>query len=531
MKNVYGIPEIFMRPLIELTAQGWIETLTRKHRAAYEQFLHSSRWFRSKKKKIQLLKIFDDAAWQIDDQCYLFWITEGVFEDGTEERYLSPLVVEEMVPKAENASNKITIPHEGKTYTIRDALRDIRFETWLFRRLATAEDIPMRYGKLRVMPKGDLKWLKDLRPEEIKNMTAEQSNTSVVLQSRSIFKFFRKLEPAISPEVEMLDFFRRRHFCFVPPLELHWTYEDGKWTSTVGLLQGFVPNRGDGWQYALEVLDGFYERFAQAPQASQDTISQHLEECLARFERLGEVTGLMHRTLASEADDENFRPEEITAADLELWKAHYLELLDTAFEILRQKVEDKDCYEEQTTCQWLLAREQAARAATKALALMRERGVKKIRYHGDYHLGQTLRGKDWVLYDFEGEPLRDVKERKQKGCPLKDVGGLLRSFNYAVHVSRRRFEEKKGKLSILKELGGLWEKRVRLAFLQGYWRETYQKHAIFLSPAFQDNLAFLKFYELEKVLYELNYEWRNRPDWISVPLQGMKQLLGKEASL
>ena len=161
------------------------------------------------------------------------------------------------------------------------------------------------------------------------------------------------------------------------------------------------------------------------------------------------------------------------------------------------------------------------------LALMKSRAT-RIRCHGDYHLGQVLRvGSDWILLDFEGEPLLSLAERQKKHSPLKDIAGMLRSFAYAaMHVLLR--EQPAAETSYLPERLHLWQAWVQAAFLHGYL--TRAAGASFL-PVREKNLRLLlSSFLLDKAMYEAEYELNNRPDWLRIPLDGILALLEGESS-
>ncbi|MGH9468577.1 MAG: maltose alpha-D-glucosyltransferase, partial [Terriglobales bacterium] len=136
-------------------------------------------------------------------------------------------------------------------------------------------------------------------------------------------------------------------------------------------------------------------------------------------------------------------------------------------------------------------------------------GCQKIRIHGDYHLGQTLKADgDFFLFDFEGEPARPLAERRRKGTALQDVGGMLRSFGYAAHTAAQPE----------------WEGAARAAFLKAY-RAAIADAPVRLAPAEDGGFAAAcRFFEREKAVYELAYERNNRPEWVSIPLAALRRM-------
>ncbi|MGH7318878.1 MAG: DUF5752 family protein, partial [Candidatus Rokuibacteriota bacterium] len=156
--------------------------------------------------------------------------------------------------------------------------------------------------------------------------------------------------------------------------------------------------------------------------------------------------------------------------------------------------------------------------------------VTKIRVHGDYHLGQILTtGDGFVILDFEGEPTRPLAERRAKQCALKDVAAMLRSYGYAAHAAWRRVAESApwdaAGAAGLRPWAEAWEDGARTAFLEGYLDETWARGATFLPRQREALEALLRVYELDKAVYEIDYEITHRPGWLPIPLDGLRRAL------
>jgi maltose alpha-D-glucosyltransferase/alpha-amylase len=178
----------------------------------------------------------------------------------------------------------------------------------------------------------------------------------------------------------------------------------------------------------------------------------------------------------------------------------------------------------QEDAETLLAQE--SRLAARAAAAIGNGHGLKTRYHGDYHLGQVLvSDNDFVIIDFEGEPTRAFDERRAKGSPLRDVAGMLRSFNYARWSALKRVAQNADELQRLEMPVRQWETASREAFLSAYL-DTMEE----AQPGTPVDLQLLDLFELEKALYELRYELNNRTDWVQVPLQGLLALAGRDAA-
>ncbi|MHB8469490.1 MAG: phosphotransferase [Gaiellaceae bacterium] len=320
---------------------------------------------------------------------------------------------------------------------------------------------------------------------------AEQSNTSVVFDDEVILKVFRRLEPGINPELELLRFLGEHGFANIAPLGGWYAYSGGPLSATLGILQAFVADALDGWELALDEIGSAPEAF------------------LARLERLGEVTGEMHAALAAEPTDPAFCPETPSIESLGLLTATVDEEIERVFLTLPEGDE---------RLAPIAGRGEEVREQLRMLTHAGSVG-KIIRTHGDYHLGQTLwAGGDWVILDFEGEPARSLTERRRKRSPLRDVAGMLRSFAYAGIAAElvRGARAPEG-----------WEEQARERFLDGYL-ETVDRDLLPSGRAAIDRM--LAVFELEKAVYELRYELDNRPDWVRIPVAGIERLIEQAAA-
>jgi len=235
---------------------------------------------------------------------------------------------------------------------------------------------------------------------------------------------------------------------------------------------------------------------------------------------LGRRVGELHKALATPADSPDFQPVPITSEDIALWRKEALSQVEAAFGQLQQ-VLPRLTGETKDHAEALLRRSDTCRAVVERLLGGAIAGD-KIRIHGDLHLGQVLLAQtDWYIIDFEGEPAKDLETRRRKNSPMKDVAGMMRSFDYAAHAALQRAAVTAGASGTAN--AGLtfeWRDQSVTAFLEGY-REV-QEHDY---AAHAENL--LQVFVLEKACYELCYELANRPDWISIPLQGIAAVLDR----
>jgi maltose alpha-D-glucosyltransferase/alpha-amylase len=236
----------------------------------------------------------------------------------------------------------------------------------------------------------------------------------------------------------------------------------------------------------------------------------------------GQRTGELHLALASCPDDPAFRPEPFNAmAQRSVYQTMRTTLRRT-FTLLEKKLPDLSrAFRDEA--KEVLAAEKEILAREKRL-LDRRTNAAKIRIHGDYHLGQLLyTGKDFVILDFEGEPARALSERKLKRSALRDVAGMMRSFQYAAYSALWQPAMRKEDVPFLERWADLWYRQMSSVFLQSYLNTT--TGAIFIPKTSEDLQIMLEAYLLDKAVYEIGYELNHRPTWVVIPIRGIKDIL------
>jgi maltokinase len=404
------------------------------------------------------------------------------YTDGVRETYLVPLSWRDH-PADELSSALVgAVANDGKETYAYDAMRDREATPpWLIH-LVNASTI----GPMHFHPAG-VAYIPEGLPGDI--VSGEQSNTSLIYGQEAILKLFRRLEPGLNPDVEIHAALREANNEHIAPLLGHIEIDepDGE-PATVAMLQTFVPNASDGWRLATaSVRDLFSEGYLHADEVGGDFA--------ADSERLGAATASVH------ADMAKVLPTEPAGDD---WygtvAGQMTDRLEAAIQVVPQLAEHAD----------------GLRSLYAAVAGSREPVVRQ-RVHGDLHLGQVLRtATGWIVLDFEGEPARPLSERRALDSPLRDVAGMLRSFDYAARHMLVEQPDDAQRAYRAQE----WAARNRAAYCTGY------SEASGLDPCGESPL--LRAFEADKAVYECVYEARNRPHWLMIPLNSLARLTGRD---
>jgi maltose alpha-D-glucosyltransferase/alpha-amylase len=368
---------------------------------------------------------------------------------------------------------------------------------------------------------------------------AEQSNNSVIFGERLMLKVFRRLEEGVNPELEVGRFLTEKTtFGQIAPLAGSLEYRRAKGEPvTIAILQGYVPNQGDAWQYTLNTVAHFFTTPElvglvppPAPKSVVEASRQEPTEMATRViggyldsaRLLGRRTAELHAALSSDPLDPAFAPERISPADQRSVYQSISGLSIRAADLLRTQL-NKLPAEAREEGRKVLDLEPRIASILKSF-LTRRLNTTRIRVHGDYHLGQVLyTGHDFVIIDFEGEPTRTLYERRLKRLAMRDVAGMLRSFSYASQAALRSQQVPLERLPELQAWARFWVDSVSAVFLKSYLATAGNASWV---PQTPDDLELqLTTMLLEKALYELRYEMNLRPDWVRIPLRGILDLV------
>jgi maltose alpha-D-glucosyltransferase / alpha-amylase len=491
-------------------------------------YLQSQRWYAAKGEPIKGVRLTDHLLWETDAGKWMIAMfdTEGSAQPG---RYLIPLALawEETEDERLRALAPVTIAkvrQQASVGVLADAFGDEAFGRAVAGAIGRGGEVATAHGAVRFIPTASYYELAgpDLLTLPVKTPHGQSSNTIVTLGDRLFLKGYRRLRRGINPEVEIGRFLTDvARFANCVPLAgvVEHIDPDGAVT-TLALLQGYVHNQGDGWDYTL----GYLARFLDTQRAALEVPPEVHGAYLALVQTLALRTAEMHAALAKPGGDAAFDPEPAAAEDYAEWRRRVREDAVTSLDLLAQRVEQLPA-STASDAQALLERRQEVLARVDALPLPKGT-VMKTRHHGDYHLGQVLLSKnDFYIIDFEGEPARSLEERRRKHSGLRDVAGMLRSFSYAAGAALAHTVQSPDEEAKLAPLAAEWERETRAAFL-GTYDQTARRDGVYGDPA--DMRALLALFELEKALYELRYELNNRPDWVRWPLAGINRLVSAE---
>jgi maltose alpha-D-glucosyltransferase/alpha-amylase len=489
-------------------------------------YLARSRWFPERdQRKIQPTLVAAMSLCDIGDKRP--WLT--FFEAnvrGVPARHLLPLQIdwvrfdrERHNPRAIAAVRQGA--HEG---TLLEVAQDHAFIALFLRNLQRSLTIDGNGLRLQFKPTGRFSVREIREPERVRAVETEQSNSTALVDADYVVKLYRKLEAGINPEIEMSRFLTEdAEFANTPALLGSCELVEGEQYSAIAVVHAFVQNQGDGWTITSGYLDRFVDEQRLLATGEQPSESEQLPPYLRLISQTGRRLAEMHLALASRDDLPDFAPDPVRPEDVATWTGGIRARAEHIFEAFTKHphvIRDADLplVDQLLTLKDRLELRLGALLPTNVVA-------QKIRHHGDFHLGQMLIAKDDVfIIDFEGEPRRSFAERRRKVPAARDVAGLIRSLDYSVMAALGRTQEagadEAGRLGIALEL---WRDQSIAAFLAAY-RETINGSPVW--PADQVHAdKLLKFFLLEKALYEVEYELAYRPNWLRVPLKGTIQIL------
>jgi maltose alpha-D-glucosyltransferase / alpha-amylase len=527
-------------PTIELPA-SFEALLAEGNRANFEReilpsYIQNCRWFGAKARTVRQMRVIEQVPISTEAGAAQIWLIEISYLDGPTETYAFPVQIttgDVSRTIAQTTPAAIIARFRGSDETVlHDAIWDEKFRAQLFRAIAQRERYRGVSGEFIGNPGGTLSrdGASEVRQSQV--LGGEQSNSSMLLDNKFFLKLYRKLEDGVNPDVEITRFLTERvNFQNVPAFSGILEYRRGKVEPTVVcLLQSAVASESDAWSLTLDAVGRYYERVLGRKVDLQNQTAPSgaiLDELIGgvypeKAILLGQRTGELHIALASRPDDAVFAPEPFNAMAQRSAYQNMRALVRRNFTLLQNRLRDvpESLREE---AKEILAAEKEIHEREKRL-LDRKAYAAKLRIHGDYHLGQLLyTGKDFVILDFEGEPARPLSERKLKRSALRDVAGMMRSFQYAAYSALWQPAMRKEDVPFLESWADVWYRQISSIFLQSYLKTTAR--AIFIPQNSDDLQIMLQAYLLDKAVYEIGYELNNRPSWAVIPIRGIKHIL------
>ena len=487
-------------------------------------YLARRRWFAAKDSKTRAIAIA--RADVIRGRARDFVLFEiGVATEGRQDRYFLPAGIvweDEKPPAIVQQLALARVRQHRRMGFLTDAFAVDALPAAVLASLAT--------GRVEPLPDGELRWLATSQEiptappgAEIRRLSAEQSNTSLILGDIAVLKILRRVQAGRHPQTEMTRYLTEHGYANSPALfgEMVRVDADGA-PQTLLIAERFVPNQGDAWQWTLDRV----RRGIHAP-ALTGTHAEAGREAMAAYQPFARVIGKrlaeMHAVLANPTDDPEFTPERVEAGETKAWATAAGEEVDRALLTLENFTAWQDDAEHEGAKE-LAALRRPLGAKIQELA---EAGVGTLRtrLHGDFHLGQILvAGDDAILIDFEGEPSKPLAERRGKGSPLRDIAGLLRSFDYAAAtIAREPAPAGLPTADRRDELLGHFVTMASASFLEGYRTAAAAAEHKWV-PDLRSATALIELFLIEKAAYEIGYEAGNRPAWIGIPLRGLIML-------
>jgi maltose alpha-D-glucosyltransferase/alpha-amylase len=513
-------------------------------------YVHRNRWFRGKAKKIKNIEITDTIALATGALNSYIIIIETMYIEGKNELYVIPLSIttgDEIAeikyrhPEAQVAHIEID-GHEGLMF---DGSYNKKMRDLLFQLIYQKGKIKNRKTAIAGIPgkKFSTKVKKSELPLASRVLLAEQSNTSILYDSRYFFKMYRSPEEGVNPELEIIKTLTEnttfRNFpTFAGALEYQKSDTEN---AALGILVDFLPNEGNAWEFTKSAIDRYFDRLIEDKEILLNKIAAEnnpvtdlvgedkMNELLGPFfvemvSLLGRRTAELHLALASVKNKKEFSEEPFSLLYQKSLYQSFRTLIKRT--VNQMKSPKKPLNEEQIALiDDIISNEALLLSTIKHTLEKKKIHTSKIRVHGDYHLGQVLfTGKDFMIIDFEGEPTRSLTARQLKHCPFKDVAGMLRSFHYAIYMGQLENKSKiPGNADLLDPWLEAWYETVEKTFLKSYLKTA--GNASFIPDEAREVKDLLSVYTIEKAIYEADYEFNNRPDWLHIPLNGLKKIL------
>ncbi len=511
-------------------AERFSGTKTEELEAALSAYLVGRRWYASKDRTPTKTMVVD-LVFLSDEAEQALAIVEQSFTEGEPDTYLVPLAMVSGAlagELAESAPHTIVAEQASSNqtqYLVDGVAAAVGLGPILAQFHAAARGTS--HSKLRVTAAPELAALIDEAALPSKIEPLEQTNTTVVLGTQLLLKVYRQIAFGPHPELEVGRFLAGTA-APVPRLLGSIEYNSKGDVAALCVLHEFIPNEGNAWQMTVSRLRGAFEHVLAEGNRKGEDSSRHGASFLGLAEKLGHRVAELHLALLGDESDPAFSPETFSSFHQKSIYQRARTMLHRTFERLKRA--DLSAHPSAAALvATLLPRVREIERRLARVTHIRTEAL-RIRTHGDLHLGQILfTGQDFVIVDFEGEPARPLHERRYKRCPLRDMMGLLRSFDYATASELRLGHYREEDLPLLSAWAEGFHSQVKERLLASYLERAGDAPFLPKEPGALEEL--MTFYELEKVIYEVRYELENRPDWLELPLSGLLKVLERDPSI
>lgn len=454
------------------------------------------------------------------------WLT--IFESDQADkalRYAMPVRVDWVRFDRERYNPKAlaAVRQGAKEGTLFDVATDSRFIEMLIRNIRNSETTTEDGKSIEFIPTLRMAQVADAPIETVRAVETEQSNSTALVDETLVVKIYRKIEPGLNPEVEMGRFLTdTAQFSHTPALLGSVDIVDGTGRSALAIVHQFVPNQGDAWSLTSAYLNRFVEE-QRLLSGSEGLKEEEQVSYLRYMVQIGRRVAEMQLALAAAEDDPAFVPEPVTASDVSVWTSDIMQRAERVFTNLEHLDSSTNAHDLDLASR-LLAHKSDLQDVLISL-LSEPEAPRKFRHHGDLHLGQLLVVKDDIfIIDFEGEPRRSLDERRRKAPAARDIAGLIRSIDYSTAAALQRAlqgaPDDDGRLA---QALAEWSAAAIEILLSSY-HSTLGQSGLWPSND-QAGANLLRFFLIEKVFYEIEYELAHRPSWLCVPIEGALRIL------
>lgn len=505
-------------------------------------YMMTTRWYAAKTQKVKTIKIEQQMPFELEGENTVFFITiEANYEAGFTEYYFIMVGLVDENTEVDPKAIIYNLSANGLKGKVIDSLYYEPFRKALYDQIISQKSLSDENNKLLFDRGRALRSSPEYKSSRVLNF--DQSNTSLEYNGQYFFKVYRRLFSDANPDLELTKFLSDEgHFKNSPRYggSVSWVKNDFQ-TISLGIMQEKIENIGEAWNHTLDMIKGYFERieatnapindiqdipsFAFTPPEELKSDFRLLigDDVLSKVEKMAQRVAEMHIALFSNRIETQFNPIPFNG-DYTVWlKNRIIYQVNARFILVDENIENLTGLAKEYAQLFV---DHRADITNRFLAFEENRlNSCRIRIHGDLHLGQILmtEDEDFYIIDYEGEPESTIRDRKVKQTPLKDVAGMLRSFHYAVYAvifdKNNKFKLSQNELFAA---GEKYYRAIAAIFLNKYVTTAMSEN---LDIGYESEIKYLlKYHLLEKAVYEIGYELKARPDWVIIPLTGIKQI-------